>query len=512
MMKKAAVITCVMVAVLASYVAGQGALSAGRAWAAVDGGGNEKAETPAPDSGNTAGAPGPRNYTIDVIALYGLYNRIFWSGNLTQSFDVFTYQLKSDFKRSGDFGYKNSSYYENVIGFTGEADATPKWKITPVVEINNESYGMFRNPFYSREGKDRVSLKLKSEYQPMPTRWTVSLGGVYFNHRFESYLFPDPVAIRPYHASDLYKVNAEVGWQYIWSASNSLSFGSKFVRYFYSTGADYDISTANELVWNFNISEFLKFGLGPLYTYNRDGGHFVSGRINVAAMNIKYFSADASYLYELIPFIPEDLYSGRRYVRPDYGLYPGRGHHADLNLGIDYTRSSEDHFYLKKIRVRASGSFITNDRHYAFFSLPDHVQTHHQMKVRQVRARGEVAIGIAIYSSSLEVGGRYEFNRFFASDYVTYQPEHQAGGYLKLGVWRFEAEFSTSYRHRVRVSPFIDVTMGPAHTGSLSLQFRVLESFFLYGRVDNLYNIRYSSVPGYPEQGRTIIGGLRILI
>jgi outer membrane cobalamin receptor len=54
--------------------------------------------------------------------------------------------------------------------------------------------------------------------------------------------------------------------------------------------------------------------------------------------------------------------------------------------------------------------------------------------------------------------------------------------------------------------------MGPAHIGSLSLQFKVLDSFFLYGRIDNLYNTRYSTVAGYPEQGRTIVGGLRIVI
>ncbi len=54
--------------------------------------------------------------------------------------------------------------------------------------------------------------------------------------------------------------------------------------------------------------------------------------------------------------------------------------------------------------------------------------------------------------------------------------------------------------------------MGPVLTGSLSLQFRVLDSFFLYGRIDNIYNTRYSTVAGYPEPGRTVIGGLRIVL
>lgn len=509
-MKKAAFIACILFLAFPSllFSLDAGALDPAPAGAAESG--KKKASTPVPGDGATG--PKVRNLNVDVLALYGLYNRVFWSGSLTQSFDVFTYQLKSDFRRSSDFGYKNSGYYENKIGFTGEADATAKWKIIPEVEVKNDSHGMFRNPFYSREGKDRVSLKLKNDFKPMPTRWTVNLGGEYFMHRFESSLYPDLMTFRPYHSGDFYKLNAEVGWQYIWSAANSLSFNSKFARYFYSTKADYDVWVANELIWHFNVSEYLKFGLGPLYTYNRDGGHFVSGKINVATMNIKYFSADASYLYELVPFAPEDLYSDLRYVKPDYGLFPGRGHHAELNMGIDYSRSSDEAFYVKKIKVRATGVFMTNDRYYAFFSLPEQVQTHHQMKVRQLRARGEAALGFALYSSYCELGGRYEFARFYASDNVTYQPEHQAGGYLRLSVWRFETEFNASYRHRVRVSPFADITMGPVHTGSLSLQFRVMDSLFLYGRIDNLYNTRYSTVAGYPEQGRSIIGGLRIVI
>ncbi|HNW29438.1 MAG TPA: hypothetical protein PKN50_13255, partial [Spirochaetota bacterium] len=94
------------------------------------------------------------NFNIDALVLYGQYNRILWLGSLTQSFDSFTYQLNSNFSRSNDFGYHNSSYYDNGIGFTGEADITEKWKMTPEVEVGNESHGMFSNPFYSREEKD----------------------------------------------------------------------------------------------------------------------------------------------------------------------------------------------------------------------------------------------------------------------------------------------------------------------------------------------------------------------
>jgi len=58
----------------------------------------------------------------------------------------------------------------------------------------------------------------------------------------------------------------------------------------------------------------------------------------------------------------------------------------------------------------------------------------------------------------------------------------------------------------------MDVTMRPALIGSLHLQVKVYESFYLYGKIDNIYNGKFSTVYGYPEQGRTIIGGLRISI
>ncbi len=452
------------------------------------------------------------NFNIDALVLYGQYNRILWLGSLTQSFDSFTYQLNSNFSRSNDFGYHNSSYYDNGIGFTGEADITEKWKMTPEVEVGNESHGMFSNPFYSREEKDRVVLKIKNDFSPMPTRWSLNLGGVYFTHRLDATQIPDIYSLDPYHSSDFYKANAEFGWQYIWSAANKLSFNSRFSHYFFKSPYDYDSWVANEFIWNFNVSEYFKFGLGPQYTYNRDRGHFVSGRVEAATMKVKYFSASASYVYELVPFAPENLYFDRRYVRPEYNLLPGKGHHADLNIGIDVSNSSDAVFYVKKFKIKATGSFLTNDRYYAFYSLPEQVQTTHVMKIEQAKARCETALGLAVYSAYLELGGKYEYVYSYASDAVTYQPAHVGSGYIRLNVWRFETEFGTGYRSRMHASPFVRMEVQPALTGSVSLQVRVLDSFFLYGRVDNLYNSRYSTVYPYPEQGRTVIGGLRIIL
>lgn len=453
-----------------------------------------------------------KNFNIDAMMLYGQYNTLQWAGSILQNFDSFTYQLNSDFRRSNDFGYKNSRFYENEVGFTGDADITKKWKMTPELEVNNESHGMFRNPFYYREEKDRVALKIKNEFKPMPTRWELNLGGVYFTHRLDASLYQDISLIRTYHSSDFYKAGAEFAWEYIWSAANKLRFDSKFSQYFYSTGADNDTAVRNELLWNFNFSEYFKFAVGPLYAYNRDGGHFVSGTIDIATANLKYVTIDAAYVYDLIPFTPEDYYFDQKYVMPYYSLHPGREHKAELNFGVAYSATGSEKVYVKKVKFKATGSYSANDRYYSYFSLSEMVLAPHQMKVTRCRARGEFILGVGIYDASLELGGKYEYSYFYASDYVTYQPEHQGSAYIKLALYRFEGEFSTSYRDTIQTSPFMKLTLRKVINGNLSLQLRVFESFYLFGRVNNIYNSKYSMVFGYPEQGRTIIGGLRIII
>jgi len=78
-----------------------------------------------------------RNFNVDALILYGQSNRILWDAGITQSFDTFTYQLNSDFSRSNDYGYKNSRFYDNEIGFSGTADLSENWKFTPEAEVSN---------------------------------------------------------------------------------------------------------------------------------------------------------------------------------------------------------------------------------------------------------------------------------------------------------------------------------------------------------------------------------------
>lgn len=503
MKKNALIIACSLGAILmVAYPSGAG--ENGEA-GAIDNG-----HVKTVNAGEGEGAP-KRDLSIDATALYGQYHEILWSGSLAQSFPDFSYGLESGFNRSGDYGSRNTGFFDHDLAFTGDARAG-KWRFTPELEVGNGGRGMFRNPFFDREDRDHVGVKCGAEYRPMPMRWTFDAGGVYFRHRLDSSMFRDLRTLRPYRSSDLYGAAAGVGAEYVWSPANRVAFTSNVSHYRYSRRAGDDTFVDNELTWNFNLAGFFKFGIGPLYSYNRDAGHFVSGKAGVSTINIKYFFAEASYRYELEPFRPEKYYWDERFVMPDYRLKPGRGHRAEAAAGLNVSREGSGKAYFSGLRMKVSGSFMTRDRHYSLFSLPELVRYPHRMKLAAAGAAGEASLEFVIPHGRIETGASYEYSYFYASGYVTYRPEHLWGAFLRIEIWRFETDFTTRYRGPVYACPFARVRMDRAFIGSLVLQCRIHESLYLQGRVDNLFDARYSEVYGYPEPGRSFLGGVRVML
>ncbi len=76
---------------------------------------------------NGNGRDSGKNVNIDARMLYGQKNNIDASFSIIQNLRNFAYQLNSNLMRSNDFGYKNSSFYESEIGFTGKADLSNTW-------------------------------------------------------------------------------------------------------------------------------------------------------------------------------------------------------------------------------------------------------------------------------------------------------------------------------------------------------------------------------------------------
>lgn len=256
------------------------------------------------------------NVNIDAELLYGQYNNIFSAISLIQNNKTFAYQLNSEFKRSNDFGHKNSSFYNNEIGFTGKADLNKTWTFIPEIAVNNESHGMFDNAIFSREEKDKIVVFLKNEYKPTPARWHFNFGGAQYVHRLNG---DDPISF------NCYKLNEEIKWEYIWSASNSFALRHYYWQYFYKdVAAKNDSHVANEILLNFKLTEYVKLTGGAIIDWNRDSGWFPSGKVLLSSTSLKYFSVEGSYSYTLNPFQPEDLYFNQKYIEPRGSLPPLR--------------------------------------------------------------------------------------------------------------------------------------------------------------------------------------------
>ena len=113
------------------------------------------------------------NMNIDMQVVYGQYNDMLSTVNLSQQQDKFVYLLQTYFEKSNDYGYndktfENTSYYQNRIGFTGDIKASETWKSLFDINVYNDSYGMADNTFFSREEKDNVTVDWKNIVKHSP--------------------------------------------------------------------------------------------------------------------------------------------------------------------------------------------------------------------------------------------------------------------------------------------------------------------------------------------------------
>jgi len=462
-----------------------------------------------------------KNLNLDSKMLYGQYNNIITLFSITQNFSNFTYQLNSDLKRSNDYGYQNTSFYESAIGFTGKADFSESWKFIPELEVNNESHGMYKNSYFSREEKDKVILSFKNDYKVLPSRWDFNLGGAYYVHRLVSAQSADVLK------SDFFKDNGEVGWEKIWSASNKLSFGSKCSTYNYATSNDdltsdrvgdfsNDIFCYNELLWSFKLIEFIKLDLGGIVNWNSDydkrEGFFPSWKAEVSTPGLKYTSFELSYIWDLRPFEPENFYFDRKYIKPTYDLPPGEVHYFDAKTGVEFRNTSSSRVYLERLKVKGSGSYRIEKNFYNFYPLEENVLSAVPTEAEFITIRGDTIFDVRIFQNQLRIGFNYEYYHFWADVNITYYPAHSLGNQIKFKEKRWELEWSNSYLGERYIDISDERRLPSTIIGNLSFQFRMLETFYFYATVENLYDRKFSYRNGYPEPGRILLSGLRIII
>lgn len=473
----------------------------------------DPAQPPADDSQKQDKTP-TRNINIDMQLAYGQYNNIYSTINLSQETDKFVYLLNSNFKRSNDFGYKtetyaNTSYQENKIGFTGNLSMTDGWKTLFEGSVDGGSYGMFENPTYIREEKERYSLLAKNTIRSSSVEWFTTVNYSGYTHRLSGRNSDDN------EKSTLNKLSGELGGEYIMSSANRIRWDmtSSWYRYNEEASPD-DVSVRANMYDDFKITSALGVSVGVNTAWDKDGGSLgfnvnrdSSKKIPVAPTGGIFFSGDNSfsasvfYRYDLEPFRPENLFFEQKYVLPEYTFNPSRSHivegKADVKAG-DY------------LTIKFSSVYKNSDCFYNYSANANNVLIAHEIKASSLSFKGDISL--KVLNSGLVLESGYENFKPWADEKVTYRPLYIVNGTVKYNgdVWKLE--WSNKFISKTFVDPESSKTLSHAVIGVLGAQYQMVRGLYSYLRVENLYNNRYSLREGYPEPGIVFLGGVRILM
>jgi hypothetical protein len=454
-----------------------------------------------------------RNTNIDMQLAYGQYNNIYSTINLSQESDRFVYLLNSNFKRSNDFGYKtetyaNTSYQENKIGFTGNLSVADGWKSLFEGSVDGGSYGMYENPTYIREEKERYSLLAKNTIRSSSVEWFTMVNYSGYTHRLSGRNNDDS------EKSTLNKMSAELGGEYIMSSSNRIRCDvvSSWYRYNDEKSPD-DVSVRANIYDDFKITSSLGLNVGLNTAWDRDGGNLglavkdgykkspIAPTGGVVFSGDNAVSASVFYRYDLEPFRPENLFFEHKYVLPEYSFNPSRSHIVEAKADI---KGGE---YLT---LKLSSVYNKSDCFYNYAANINNVLVAHEIKASTLSSKGDISLKVSTSGLVLESG--YENFKSWADEKVTYRPVHVINGTIKYNGDVLKLEWSNKFISKTFVDTQSSKTLSHAVIGMMGAQYQIVRGLYSYLRIENLYNNRYSLREGYPEPGVVFLGGIRILM
>ncbi|MGQ9842363.1 MAG: hypothetical protein ACUVRK_02255 [Spirochaetota bacterium] len=447
----------------------------------------------------SANAHSYRNMNIDMQVVYGQYNDMLSTVNLSQEQEGFVYLLRTYLKKSNDYGYKddiykNTSYYQNRIGFTGNVTASETWKSIFDISVHNDSYGMANNPVYSREEKDNVILDWKNIVKYSPSfEMYYGIGGAQYYHRLAG-------TTTQGQESRVYQGHGQIGGEYIWSASNRFKYSSTFYAYSYEKYEN-DFFCNNEIVDDFNITKDVGVTIGINADFNRDD-HWLFGPI--IGTSYKGFSNSSfvlQYSYFMQPFKPEELYLQQKFIAPIYNLEPAHIHR--IHAKIDYKMNS---FLTMQIVSQTEHS----NNFYNYVTVSGDVLT--AKGIESWVFNNSFMLVMNIVPKVLNVDAQYTYAYYYADEHITYRPQHVLAMAITYNGTKWKINLSHDIASSVYTSPVDDTKLKSRVVGYLDLQRKMLEGFFAYFRVENLYNNRYYLRENYPESGIKGLFGIRILL
>ncbi len=478
-----------------------------------------------------------KNVNIDMLVLYGQYNYVLSTANISFNQDNFVSLLSTDLRRSNDFGYgknlftddtvyANSSYYENKIGFMCNYNFSDEWKSIFDLEANNESRGMFNSDLYAREGnvqiynreeKDKFKLNFKAITKAFEksSEIYINLGTAQYVHRLIKVASEDP------EKSRVSQVSPEIGGEYFWSASDRVRFKIDYLQYDYSSeDVNDDWHCGTEVIFDFKMPKNFILILGLNFDmnedveespYSRDEGEtagevakeylkdlFIAG---LSYKGMKKFSAEFLYRFDIVPFRPEEFYLAQKYIKPTYDLPPAEVHHSELKL--DYRANST---------LKLKGLFIyeKNSGFYDYYPAEGNVLSAAPVPAEFYNAGLDA--NFSFYDKMFEITMNYMYSYYKADENITYHPAHSFSNILKFNMDRIGVEWGNQFTGGVYYDPADNSEIPVSLIGRLGIQLKVYEGFNFYLNIDNLYNNEYNLRKGYPEPGITLTGGIRILI
>lgn len=454
---------------------------------------------------------------FDGRMLAGINGDSFYSLLLTHGLPNFAYQLNSNVAYTNDFeDNKNSSFIINETGFNGEVTLSDYWKLIPEFEISNSSYGMFDNQFYSREDKDLIKFRMKSEFKPTPARWDFDFSFARFDHNLES----RESALNATEVDDtFYSEKAVIGLEYVWSASNKAGFKVETLQNRYPKSYKDDRFASCEFFGSFKITEYSMLTLAPVVSWHSDETDYFYFKGSISSINLKSVSLELLHEYKLVPYKPDEEIYTKKYIAIPYDLPSATVNHSELRgeIFLRYEAGTEEILALRNFRLRLSGIFEKSDNFYNYYALPENIITLEPIEASFAKARSELYSTLYIAGNPFSVDFKYDYYKYFTDDKykdvrITYRPANAFSLALGYSGEILEINWENTYQDDVYVDPYSDQKLSSFIVGNLDLNIKLHKSFYLYGRVNNIYNDKYYLREGYPEPGMQFFGGLRIII
>ena len=454
---------------------------------------------------------------FDGRMLAGLNGDSMYSILMTQGLANFAYQLNSGIVYTNDFDQNdNSSFISNDTGFNGEVTLTDYWKMIPEFEISNSTYGMFENEYFGRENKDHIKFRIKNEFKPAPARWEVDLSTSRYDHKLEK---NEAQAAIEEVDDTFYSSRGVIGMEYVWSASNKAGFRLEGIKNNYPVEYEDDSYASGELFGSFKITEYTMLTLSPVVSWHNDGTDYYYFKGNISSINIKYVAIELLHEYKLVPYDPaSDIYS-KKYISVPYEVPSATVNHSELKseLLLNFERGERSAAGIDNLKFRFKGIYERSNNFYNYTSNEEDVLTISPIDASFVNTRGEFSASLYVMDHRFDFAAIYDYfnympGRSFRDTNITYRPENVFALNLAYTGPLFEINWENSFNGDVYVDPESDKKLKSFVVGNLELHIKLYKTFYIYSRINNIYNEEYFLRDGYPEPGVQFFTGLRITI